>query len=141
MSNCFPKNSEIRKGLEQRKLELEQELAICRRKIDELGDMPASERTPSHAEGYGADVPAARQSKNSGMQALPQIVEALDALVDGLVIFDADERMVLCNTKYKELQPAIQDMMVPGICSHSPVNSPSPPSWWMSTNSFTACDH
>ncbi len=43
-----------------------------------------------------------------------QLIDALDSMVDGLVIFDADERLVLCNSQYKELQPSIMDIMVPG---------------------------
>ncbi len=39
---------------------------------------------------------------------------ALETLNDGLVIFDADERIALCNTRYLELHPLVADLMVPG---------------------------
>ena len=33
----------------------------------------------------------------------------------GLVIYDADDRMVLCNATNKTLYPAVADLMVPGV--------------------------
>ena len=38
-------------------------------------------------------------------QATSQLRATLDILPDGLAIFDADDRLVLCNTRYKEVVP------------------------------------
>ena len=43
------------------------------------------------------------------------MVDAIEALQDGLAIFDADERLVLSNNKYLELHPAVADVLVPGV--------------------------
>ncbi len=43
-----------------------------------------------------------------------QLVAAVEALDDGFVYFDADDRLVLANSKYRELYPLSAPAMVPG---------------------------
>lgn len=43
-----------------------------------------------------------------------QLVAAVEALDDGFVYFDADDRLVLANTKYRELYDFDASVMVPG---------------------------
>ena len=43
-----------------------------------------------------------------------KLLEAIEALKDGFVIFDADDRLVLCNQKYRELYPKSAHAMRPG---------------------------
>ncbi len=43
-----------------------------------------------------------------------QLIEAIEALPDGLVLFDAEEQLIICNGKYRELHPAVAEIMVPG---------------------------
>ncbi|MBD9392040.1 GGDEF domain-containing protein [Acidovorax sp. ACV01] len=40
-------------------------------------------------------------------QATTQLSATLDILPDGLAIYDADDRLVLCNTRYREVAPGI----------------------------------
>ncbi len=42
------------------------------------------------------------------------LTDAIEALSDGFVLFDANDRLVLCNSKYRELHPIVADKMVPG---------------------------
>lgn len=43
-----------------------------------------------------------------------QLVAAVEALDDGFVYFDAEDRLVLANSKYRELYPLCADAMTPG---------------------------
>ncbi len=40
--------------------------------------------------------------------------DAIEALSSGFALFDADDRIVVCNTKYREYFPKIADMVTPG---------------------------
>ena len=43
-----------------------------------------------------------------------QLIEAIEAVSEGFVLFDRDDRYVLTNTKYREMYPELVDMFVPG---------------------------
>ncbi|WP_397543471.1 sensor histidine kinase [Roseovarius salis] len=47
-------------------------------------------------------------------RAQQQLELAVETLPDGFVLFDSDDRLVLCNDKYKELYGASAESMVPG---------------------------
>lgn len=43
-----------------------------------------------------------------------RLVEALDALRDGIAVYDADERLVLCNRRYRETHAGLEGLLAPG---------------------------
>lgn len=43
-----------------------------------------------------------------------QLVDAIDALDDGFALFDSDDRLVICNKKYRKLYGDGADLLVPG---------------------------
>ena len=43
-----------------------------------------------------------------------QLSEAIEAVDDGFVYYDADDRMVICNQRFREFYPLIAPVMVPG---------------------------
>jgi signal transduction histidine kinase/DNA-binding response OmpR family regulator/HAMP domain-containing protein len=43
------------------------------------------------------------------------IETALRTISDGFVLYDSSDRLVMCNSKYRELYPGIADLIVPGI--------------------------
>lgn len=43
-----------------------------------------------------------------------QLMEAIESLDAGLVMYGPDERLVICNTKYKEIHAASAHVMIPG---------------------------
>ncbi|MFN3459563.1 MAG: PAS domain S-box protein [Oceanibaculum sp.] len=43
-----------------------------------------------------------------------RLVQALDLSTDGITLFDAEDRLVLCNRRHRELFPHIADLLVPG---------------------------
>jgi signal transduction histidine kinase/HAMP domain-containing protein len=48
-------------------------------------------------------------------QARRRLVDAIESISEGFALYDADDRLVLCNSRYKEiLYPGLGDAMVPG---------------------------
>ncbi|WP_299479397.1 PAS domain S-box protein [uncultured Roseibium sp.] len=48
-------------------------------------------------------------------QAETRLVDAIESLPDGFVLYDADDRLVLCNSKYKEFYSSSADLIQPGV--------------------------
>jgi PAS domain S-box-containing protein len=47
-------------------------------------------------------------------QAETRLVDAIESLPDGFVLYDAEDRLVLCNSKYKEFYSSSADLIRPG---------------------------
>jgi adenylate cyclase len=47
------------------------------------------------------------------------IETALSTISDGFALYDPDDRIVMCNSKYRDLYPGIADLIVPGIAFHA----------------------
>ena len=58
-----------------------------------------------------SDVVAAQQRADSAETALSEAIEALD---DGLIVYDAQDRVVTFNARHKEMFPSFADMLRPG---------------------------
>ncbi|MEM0949335.1 MAG: ATP-binding protein [Pseudomonadota bacterium] len=43
------------------------------------------------------------------------LIDALEALSEGIAIYDKDERLVICNARYRELLGAVGDIVEPGM--------------------------
>ncbi len=61
--------------------------------------------------GNPADI---ERAENELPKANSQLVDAIEAISEGFVLFDSDERLVICNAKYKQLHTIAAHMMVPG---------------------------
>ncbi len=44
-----------------------------------------------------------------------RLLDAIDAIPDGFALWDANDRLVLCNAHYREIYPLTVDMMTPGV--------------------------
>jgi signal transduction histidine kinase/CheY-like chemotaxis protein/HAMP domain-containing protein len=42
------------------------------------------------------------------------IATALETITDGFVLYDSQDRLVMCNTRFRELYPKVDDVLVPG---------------------------
>ena len=42
------------------------------------------------------------------------IATAIETISDGFVLYDPQDRLVMCNTKFRELYPKVDDVLVPG---------------------------
>ncbi|MGY6632330.1 MAG: PAS domain S-box protein [Alkalilacustris sp.] len=56
----------------------------------------------------------ARLAEVDASRARAQLVDAVEALDDGFLLFDAEERLVLCNERYREMYPLTAPAAVPG---------------------------
>lgn len=46
--------------------------------------------------------------------ALRSLEDAIESLSEGFALYDADDRLVICNRQYREFHPTIHDLLVPG---------------------------
>jgi PAS domain S-box-containing protein len=44
-----------------------------------------------------------------------RLLDAINAIPAGFVLWDATDRLVLCNTRYREIYPLTADLIVPGV--------------------------
>lgn len=58
---------------------------------------------------------ALRQSEAEASRAKQQLLDAIEALRDGFGLYDADERLVVCNSVYKNWYPGVKKFIEPGI--------------------------
>jgi PAS domain S-box-containing protein len=74
-----------------------------------------NELTPKHdADGKYLGLFGTAQDVSQYKRAKQQLIDAIEAISEGLVLFDRDDRYVLTNTTYREMVPAIADVLVPG---------------------------
>ncbi|HXV99341.1 MAG TPA: response regulator, partial [Anaerolineae bacterium] len=45
-----------------------------------------------------------------------RLFEAIESISEGFSLYDADDRLVLCNSKYRQMQAGVTDLIVPGVC-------------------------
>jgi signal transduction histidine kinase len=45
---------------------------------------------------------------------MTRVIEAIDSMPEGFILFDAEDRLVLVNPQYREFYPEIADLLVPG---------------------------
>ncbi|MBI5164981.1 MAG: PAS domain S-box protein, partial [Magnetospirillum sp.] len=64
--------------------------------------------------GTGADVTAEVLAEERLKAVEHQLATAISSISQGLVLFDADDRMVVCNETYRRTFPLAADLMVPG---------------------------
>jgi PAS domain-containing protein len=55
------------------------------------------------------------EARDKATQAQTRLTDALESISEGFFLFDADDRMVLCNSRYRELYPAVADILQPGL--------------------------
>lgn len=70
------------------------------------------ERALDELAGSNAALAHARDTADAARRRLSDAIEAVD---EGFAIFDADDRLVLCNQTYLSLWPKIADRIVPGM--------------------------
>jgi len=54
-------------------------------------------------------------ARDAADEAQRRLRDAIESINEGFAIFDADDRLVLCNQTYLGLWPAVADQIVPGI--------------------------
>ncbi len=54
-------------------------------------------------------------AQRNALNAEQQLISAIEALPDGFVLYDADDRLVICNDKYRNLYKETADAIKPGV--------------------------
>jgi len=55
-----------------------------------------------------------RESERRTMAAETRLQTAIENISEGFVIYDKDERLIICNERYREMYPTIADKLIPG---------------------------
>ncbi|WP_319772196.1 NahK/ErcS family hybrid sensor histidine kinase/response regulator [Breoghania sp.] len=54
------------------------------------------------------------RAMNEAKIARRQLQQAIDSIGEGFILYDSDDKIVLCNRRYRELFPGLADMLVAG---------------------------
>ncbi|MCZ6860661.1 MAG: PAS-domain containing protein, partial [Alphaproteobacteria bacterium] len=60
------------------------------------------------------DISERKQAEAEATEAHHRLSDAIESISEGFILYDVDERFVLCNKKYREFYPKISDVLVPG---------------------------
>jgi PAS domain S-box-containing protein len=60
------------------------------------------------------DISELKAQRAAAEQAAQQLQDAIEALSEGFALYDADDRLVVCNTRYRELYALSEPAMRPG---------------------------
>jgi len=58
---------------------------------------------------------ALHDSEQRARHARAQLLDAIESLPVGFMLFDADQRMVICNSTYIAMYPSVADVAIPGV--------------------------
>jgi PAS domain S-box-containing protein len=64
--------------------------------------------------GIRTDITAQKKAEAAIKEAQRQLIDAIESIPDGFVLFDRDDRYVLTNSKYREMYPTNVDAFEPG---------------------------
>jgi PAS domain S-box-containing protein len=64
--------------------------------------------------GTAADITAQIEAEQRIGAADRKLQECIESLAEAFALFDPDDRLVLCNEPFRDLNPPIRDLMVPG---------------------------
>ncbi len=60
------------------------------------------------------DITERKRAERELVTVQKRLSEAIESMPDGFVLWDADDRLVLCNSNYREFFPEIAPLLVPG---------------------------
>ncbi|HEX5320257.1 MAG TPA: ATP-binding protein, partial [Stellaceae bacterium] len=64
--------------------------------------------------GIRTDITERKQNEEALKAAQRQLIDAIESISEGFVLFDRDDRYVMTNTKYREMYPNMVDAFAPG---------------------------
>lgn len=86
--------------------------APTRASNDEVGELVDAFR--GMAQRLKDDISARRASEEAARRAEARLTDAIESIDEGFVLYDADERLVACNQRFREIFRGVEDLMVPG---------------------------
>ena len=54
-------------------------------------------------------------ARDEATEARRRLTDALESISEGFFLFDAEDRLVVCNSRFRELYPGLADIVVPGV--------------------------
>lgn len=63
------------------------------------------------------DITERKHAEWQAKRAQERLMDAIEASADGFVLFDSDDRLVLCNSRMRELYAGVADLLVPGVAA------------------------
>ena len=87
-----------------------------RRRVCRLSGKPifAADGTFQGYRGVGSEITAEAEARERAEAAERRLHEAIESLGDGFAWYDADDRLVMCNSTLRQNYRAIGDLLVPG---------------------------
>jgi PAS domain S-box-containing protein len=64
--------------------------------------------------GLVVDLTASKQAEAALLAAETYLSSAIDSISEGFILYDQDDKFVMCNDQYKDFYPKIRDAFVPG---------------------------
>ncbi len=64
--------------------------------------------------GFMIDITERKRAEEALRESDERLRDAIESISEGFVLYDAEERLVLCNSKYREFYPMIADVLKPG---------------------------
>src|SRR3954454_2225794 len=61
-----------------------------------------------------SDITELRRAEAPRRASEQRLADAIESVSEGFALFDAEDRLVLCNDRYRELYPGLADMTAPG---------------------------
>ncbi len=65
--------------------------------------------------GTGTDVTAEVEAEAAAAEARARLFDAVESITAGFALFDKDDKLVLCNNRYRNLHPLMPRLAVPGM--------------------------
>ncbi len=86
----------------------------CYRWVFARGRMaPQGEEGPQ-VDGFIMDAHDAKRAQQEAARSRAQLMEAIEALDAGFAMYDEQERLVVCNQRYREFYPGVAELLRPG---------------------------
>ncbi len=68
-----------------------------------------------HIDFVMTDITERKRAEEALRESRARLIDAIESISEAFILFDADERFVLCNSKYREFYPQITDILKPGV--------------------------
>jgi PAS domain S-box-containing protein len=88
-----------------------------RARLCRLSGMPVFDPETGAFTGYrgtGTDITAQIEAEGRATRAQTRLAEAIESSSEGFALFDRTNRLVICNSRFREYHPQIAELLVPG---------------------------
>jgi PAS domain S-box-containing protein len=65
--------------------------------------------------GIRVDITERKRDEQALRSSQTLLLDAIESFPGGFILYDSDERMILCNSQYRDFYPSIADILEPGV--------------------------